>query len=229
MEGPSAGIEPVPLDQGAAGWLRQGVRILAHSMTCPFLRLQVENPPDLGLQSPVILAPNHCSFLDPPVLQMACRHHLTFLMTEGIYSHPLLNPFFRMWGAIPVPEERSPARAIRGALRAIRRRRPVVVFPEGRISLDGCLNPGRRGVVTIMVTARVPVIPVALLGTFRALPRHARMLHPGPVTVRFGSPLDPPEKGDRPGREGFAARIMEAVHALGAPRRPPGREEPGAS
>ena len=206
-------------EPGLKGLAQLGVVTFTRGILAPFVHLRVENAPDLARRSPVILAPNHTSYLDPPLLQIAVVHHITFLMTETIYSLPVARAFFRFWDAIPVPENGSSVGAIKGALRAIRRRRPVCIFPEGRISDDGCLNEGRPGVVTLMLRAGVPVIPVALLGPHRIFPRGARMIRPGRVIVRFGEPIAPPHGADRETVRAFARTIMDAIHALGAPRR----------
>ncbi len=185
-----------------------------------FVRLRVENPPDLAALGPIILAPNHVSYLDPPVLQAAVRHHLTFMMTELIYRHRLARWFFRLWEAIPVPDGRNAKGAIKGALEALERSRPLVIFPEGRISSDGQLNEGRGGVVMLVLKAGVPVIPVSILGTFEILPRHRRWPRRGIVTVRFGAPMSPPAHPEAVDPKAFAAEIMERIADLGAPRRP---------
>lgn len=184
-----------------------------------FIKLRIENHPDFEQLSPFILAPNHTSFCDPPVFQWACSHHVTFLMTEIIYRQRLSRWVFRLWEAIPVPEGRNAAVAIKGALEALKRGRPVVIFPEGRISNDGCLNEGRGGIAILLAKARVPVIPVAILGAFEVLPRHRRWPRRGTITVRFGEPILPPGDGAEVDPRAFASTIMDAIAALGAPRR----------
>ena len=205
------------------GWGPRGLgqrvfQCLVNAAVRPFLKLEIHNPPDLGRMGPVILAPNHASFLDPPLLQLVFWHHITFMMTEVIYSRPPFSSFFRFWETIPVPENGSSAGAIKRALKAIRNRRPVCIFPEGGISDDGYLQPGQGGVVTLMARAQVPVIPTAILGTFRTFPRPARLIRPGRIVIRFGDPILPPVKPSREDVRDFADRIMDAIHKLGAPR-----------
>jgi 1-acyl-sn-glycerol-3-phosphate acyltransferase len=181
--------------------------------------LRVENVPDLERRGPVILAPNHSSFLDPVVLQLVSPVHLNFLMTEVFYRVRWQAWLYRLWGAIPIPEEGSAAGALKRALGVIRSGDPVVIFPEGRISPDGYLQEGRGGVVTLISRARVPVIPVAILGTHRVLPRSARLPRPGRIVVRFGEPIVPEAipRGRRAAE--YLERIMDALAELGAPRR----------
>ncbi len=184
----------------------------------PWFSVQVENRPTMDSMGPTIIAPNHVSFLDPLVLQAALRSHVTFMMTEGIYNAPIMHWVFRIWGVIPVPQNRNPTGAIRGALKTLRAGQPIVIFPEGKVSADGCLNEGMGGVGMILSRCRVPVIPVAILGTHEVLPRHRRWPRRHRVIVRFGAAIDP---GDLSKDEGpaFVARVMDAIAEQGAPRR----------
>jgi 1-acyl-sn-glycerol-3-phosphate acyltransferase len=187
-----------------------------------FYGFRVENQPDWRSASPVVFAPNHVSYTDPLFMQAAWPPHLTFLMTETIYRLKAIHWFFKFWGAIPVPDgEAVKATSIKEALKAIRAGRPVVIFPEGRISEDGMLNEGNPGVAALMARARVPVIPVAILGSYDVLPKRANFPRIAPVVVRFGPAIPPPEgELDRDGLRRFAAQVMEAIAALGAPTRP---------
>lgn len=198
--------------------LRATIRGITYVIASLLVRFRAENVPDLAHLGPVVLAPNHCSYLDPVVLQMSTRVHLNFLMTETIFRIRWIRWFFELWGAIPLPEQGSAAGAMKRALRVMRSGRPVVIYPEGRISDDGFLNEGRGGVVTLLMRARVPVIPVAILGTFGRLPRGARFIRPGPVTVRFGHPMAPPGRDDD--EDAYLERLMREIHLLGVPQRP---------
>jgi 1-acyl-sn-glycerol-3-phosphate acyltransferase len=187
----------------------------------PFVRIEVENRPDFKHIGPVVLAPNHASYLDPPILQHACRHHVTFLMTEAIYKIAPIRWFFKAWGARPVPEGRSATRALKDALGAIKRGRLVAIFPEGHISRDGFMNRGRGGVTTLIARGNVPVIPVAIIGTYDALPRHRALPRRARVVVRFGSPIPAPGRLSKEQVQDFADQIMDAIADLGAARRAP--------
>ena len=109
--------------------------------------------------------------------------------------------------------------AIKDALRALRSGEPLVIFPEGGISRDGYLKAGNPGVVSLMVRAKVKVIPVAILGAYQILPFRANFPRAGRVKIRFGEPISPPNEDlDRDGIRKFAVTIMDAIHALGVAR-----------
>ena len=215
---PSARAAPIPTANLRGP--RRLIVALGGVLFDSFISRRVENAPDFSRLGPVILAPNHTSYLDPPLIQWACSLHVTFMMTANIYDLPWTRWFFRFWGAVPVPERGSALPAMRSMLAALREGRPVCVFPEGRVSPDGYLQEGRAGVATLMARAHVPVIPVAIMGAFRVLPKAARFPRPGPLLIRFGEPLDPPESTDREALRTFADSLMEELHRLGAPRRP---------
>jgi 1-acyl-sn-glycerol-3-phosphate acyltransferase len=202
-------------------WLRAATRVVISSYFRVFYAYRVENAPTIPEGTPVVFAPNHVSFADPLFMQGAWPRHLTFLMTESIWKLRALNWFFRFWGAIPVPDgDAVKASAIKDALKAIRAGKPVVIFPEGKISEDGRLNPGNPGVAALMARARVPVVPVAILGSYDVLPYRAKFPRIAKVVVRFGEPIAPDETAqDREGLRRFSERVMDAIAALGAPRR----------
>ena len=142
-------------------------------------------------------------------------------MTEGIYKIPSMRWFFDLWDTIPVPDgDAVKVAAMKEALRVVRGGKPLVIFPEGSISRNGLLRPAQPGVVALMTRARVPVIPVAILGTYRVLPYHANFFRAARVSVRFGQPIPAPTDDlERHDVRAHAQRIMDAIHALGAPRR----------
>jgi 1-acyl-sn-glycerol-3-phosphate acyltransferase len=142
------------------------------------------------------------------------------MMTESIYRIRAFQWLFKLWDTIPVPDgEAVKVAAIKDALRVVRSGQPLVVFPEGGISRSGFLQAGQPGVVALMTRARVPVIPVAILGTYQMLPFHATFPRASRVKVRFGEPIPAPAADlDREGQRAHAALIMDAIHALGAPR-----------
>ncbi|MCI0586597.1 MAG: 1-acyl-sn-glycerol-3-phosphate acyltransferase [Planctomycetes bacterium] len=188
-----------------------------------FYGLRVENRPTFP--GPYILAPNHVSFLDPIVVQSASRSRIVFLMTAVYWGSRGANWWYRFCRALPVyMGGRSNRPSLAAAVRALRRGRILTIFPEGSRSRDGRLQRGRPGVAMIATLARVPVVPVALIGTDRALPVGARFLHRARIRVRFGEPLRF-ERGAGVSRRVFYRKatdsIMGALAQLHPAARPP--------
>lgn len=195
------------------------VRAVARVTLFPYLRLRREGeslPP-----RPCIIAPNHCSYLDPLVVQgVVPERRIVFLMTRSWYDRPRLRPFFRFMRAIPVDDEARNRDALEQAVAALAAGYSVGIFPEGAVSETGELRDFRAGVASIAMRAGVPIVPVGITGTHAALPKGARFPRPSRVTVRFGAPIPLPTeeaRRDRPRREvleELIARVRAAVFNL---------------
>lgn len=158
----------------------------------------LENLPKGGC----LLLPNHVTWIDAIVLQIACPRKIRFLVFDGIYRQRLLNPFFRLLGAIPI-SDRKAKDAVKAAAALIKSGEAVCIFPEGELSRTGVLLRIKRGYELIAREANAEVIPVwldQLWGSifsfyggryFKKIPR----VFPYPVTVAFGKPI-PAEAAD---------------------------------
>ena len=158
----------------------------------------MENLPPGGF----LLLPNHITWVDAIVLQLACPRRIRYIVDQDIYHKPLLKPFLRLAGCIPIDTRHSRA-AIRAAAEKIIEGEIVCLFPEGRLTRSGTLLRLQRGYELIARQANAPVVPVwldQLWGSvfsfqggrfFTKLPRHI----PYRVTIAFGKPLGP-EAGD---------------------------------
>ena len=158
----------------------------------------VENLPKGGF----LVLPNHITWVDAVLLQLACPRPVRYIVDQEIYRKPLLKPFLRLAGCIPIDTRHSRS-AIRAAAEKIVEGEIVCLFPEGRLTRSGTLLRLRRGYELIARQANAPVVPVwldQLWGSifsyqggrfFTKLPREI----PYRVTIAFGKPLGP-EAGD---------------------------------
>jgi 1-acyl-sn-glycerol-3-phosphate acyltransferase len=125
----------------------------------------LEHIPETG---PGVVACNHVSFVDALVIAAACRRPIRFIMDHNIFRIPVLSFVFREGRAIPIASAKEdPAaleRAYEETARALRAGDLVGIFPEGRLTPDGELQPFRGGIKRIVETTPVPVVPVALRG-----------------------------------------------------------------
>jgi 1-acyl-sn-glycerol-3-phosphate acyltransferase len=158
----------------------------------------LENIPEDG---PAILAANHQSFLDDLLLPLVVpKRKVVFLAKADYFDRWYLRWFFK--GANVIPVRRGNASASEAALgagvEALRAGSLVGIFPEGTRSPDGNLYRGKTGVARMALEAQIPVIPVAIVGTFEALPYDRKMPRPGRCEVRFGKPLVFDRFYDRP-------------------------------
>lgn len=181
-------------------------------------------------RGPVIVAPNHCSFMDPVVLQMSAWRHLSFLMTEVFYRPRGTRWIFQLVRAIPVKEGRTNRDALEASAEALRRGWAVCIFPEGGIARDGRLQRFHPGVAALAAATGAPVVPVAIEGTFEAYPRHRsfpRLFRK--VVVRYGAPIAAPVPGDdEASKKEMWRSFAERLHAEVAARLPE-RAQPAGS
>ena len=182
-----------------------------------------------------ILASNHVSYLDPPLLGAACPRRLLFMARTTLFETPLLGAFMRAVGVIPLQRGEGDISAIREALRGLSRGEAVAIFPEGGRQLSGQLGHARRGIGLLAEASGVPVIPVVVQGTFEALPPASQPLRRTKIQVAFGAQIaytapttQPPDMPaqERTGRAGgslssarerheaIAAGVTQAWHRL---------------
>ncbi|QNN53146.1 lysophospholipid acyltransferase family protein [Nocardioides mesophilus] len=167
----------------------------------PLLKLvfrpRTEGAENVPLEGPAILASNHLSYADWLFMPLTLPRRVTFVAKAEYFTTPGLKGWFQkkfFSGAGQVPIDRSGADAAEGALtsamKILGRGELFGIYPEGTRSHDGKLYRGRTGVARLALESKVPVIPVAVIGTDVVAPPGRKF---GAVTrplVRFGKPLD---------------------------------------
>ncbi len=141
-----------------------------------------------------ILAANHISFLDPPFLGAACKREVSYMARDTLFRHPIAGAILRSWNCVPINRDRGDIGAIRTLLKLLKKQKAVLMFPEGTRSQDGSLQEARAGIGMIVARASVPVIPMRIFGTERALPRGKSLPRPVKIVIVFGKPFkwEPP-------------------------------------
>ena len=166
----------------------------------------------------VILAPNHISYADPPVVGAASRRQVKFMAKSELFAVPALGPLIRHVGTFPVRQATADRAALKQAIGLLEAGKVVCIFPEGTRSPDGALLKAELGIGMIAMKSRAPVIPMALIGTNKLLPPHSPFLHFARVRVRIGKPVpidDLYERGnDREAMEEIGRRVMAAISDL---------------
>ncbi|WP_311445653.1 lysophospholipid acyltransferase family protein [Frankia nepalensis] len=177
-----------------------------------------ENIPRTG---GVILASNHLSFLDSFFLGAVTRRRITFLAKSEYFTTPgrrgwLTRVFFTAVGQLSVDRnnQQKAGAALGSAVQLLSRGELVGIYPEGTRSPDGRLYRARTGVARMALEAGVPVIPVALIGTFQVLPTGRRLPRLRPVDIRFGAPLDLRQHGKTPDAQAARAAADEVMAAI---------------
>ena len=165
------------------GWL------LFRFIYATYFRWRVCNPERVPLTGPVILASNHASFIDPPLVGAGLRRDINYLARESLFRFPGIGALLRSWNAVPVDREGGGARGLKAILDRLRAGGAIILFPEGTRTHDGKLQPARSGIGLTVIKSAAPVIPVRVFGTYEAYGRHVKFPRPHRIIVKYGQPL----------------------------------------
>lgn len=164
--------------------------ILFRSLSRLFLRYRTDGAEHIPRRGGVLFAANHASYADIPLLGCGVPRRVFYVGRANLFPNSVVSWIIRSLGWIPIKPERWDRKAFQYVVDMLNAGKAVVIFPEGKRSPDGNLQPGKPGIGMIVAEAQCPVIPVYLDGTFRVLPMGAFWLRPYPVAVRFGKPVD---------------------------------------
>ena len=166
----------------------------------------------------VIVASNHMSYVDPPLVGTAIVRPAYFLAKAELFQVPLFGRVIARIGAFPVRRATADRAAVKRALEILKRGEPVVIFPEGTRREPGTLGEAENGFGWIAYRARVPVLPVAVIGSNDLLPRGAKFIKSSHVEVRIGKPIRFDDLWNAPdsrqAMKEIGERTMAAIQAL---------------
>ncbi|MFD0041111.1 lysophospholipid acyltransferase family protein [Streptomyces anulatus] len=175
--------------------------VLKYVVLGPVLRLlfrpRIEGLENIPTGGAAIVAGNHLSFSDHFLMPAIIKRRITFLAKAEYFTGPgikgrLTAAFFHSAGQIPVDRSGKDAgqAAIREGLGVLSKGELLGIYPEGTRSHDGRLYKGKVGVAVMAITAQVPVVPCAMVGTFEIQPPGQVVPRIKRVAIRFGEPLD---------------------------------------
>ncbi len=186
-------------------------------------RLKIDGREHIPRKGCFIVAPNHESHLDPPLIGVVFIRPLRYFAKIELFKNPIFSMLIRSMGAVPIsPNPRDLKRLFRWTKYFANTNQPFVIFPEGRRTKDGELQPGRPGIGFIVQQTRLPVVPVYIDGTFEALPIGSARLFPSRISVRIGRPIDfvtrlnisPSDKMDKELAQRISDEIMGQIKQL---------------
>ena len=151
-----------------------------------YFRWRVCNPERVPLTGPVILAANHMSFLDPPLVGSGVRRPINYLGRKSLFRYPGIGALLRSWNSLPLDRDGGGAAGLKTILDRLLAGGAIILFPEGTRTLDGRLQPARPGIGLTVIKSTAPVVPVRVFGTFEAYGKHRTYPLPYRVTVKYG-------------------------------------------
>lgn len=143
-----------------------------------------------------LVCPNHQSNLDPFVMGVSCPRPVSYLAKETLFRRGLMGWFLRWNDAIPIDRSGAGIGGMKETLRRLKRGESVVIFPEGSRSIDGELQPLKKGFCSLARRTSASLVPVAIEGAYDALPPKCRMPRLGRIHLVFGPQVTADEYQD---------------------------------
>ena len=166
----------------------------------------------------VIIACNHCSFLDPLVVGAVFPRRLRYFSKEELFHPAFFGRIIKILGAVPVSRSSNAAAAgaLKGLLKFLKDGSDVLIFPEGGRSLDGKLLPLEGGVAVVASHSQAPILPAFIKGAYEAMPPGSAIIKPVKITVTFGKLItfDSETYKEKDAREKIMAALSDAFKAL---------------
>jgi long-chain acyl-CoA synthetase len=187
-------FESGPLLDVAKYFLKHALKVFFFA----YGRLAVRGLENLPARGPYIIAPNHLSLADAPVVVAGIPWNIAsqsfFLGTTDYFGGPVTSKIANVINVIPVDMDTRLYGAMQLSAYVLRRDKILCVFPEGGRSRDGSIKEFKKGVGIIAKELNIPIIPVAITGTYEMLPPGKRFPRPVKIRITFGKPLYPEGK-----------------------------------
>jgi 1-acyl-sn-glycerol-3-phosphate acyltransferase len=146
-----------------------------------------------------IFMSNHASNLDPPIEIPRIRARCSVLVKKELFRVPVLGTGMHMAQLVPVDRSNREAaiESVHEGVAVLRQGLHMLIYPEGTRSPDGRLLPFKKGPFHLAMESGVPILPLTILGTYEAWPKHRFALKKCTVTVVYHPPIDPKNYTDR--------------------------------
>ncbi len=164
--------------------------IFFRTLFSTYFRCRYLHPERVPMTGPVILASNHASFLDPPLIGAGFNRMVNYLARNTLFDSPIAGALLRSWKVVPVDREGGGGAGLKAILDRLLGGGIILLFPEGTRTNDGRLRSAKSGVGLTVIKSTAPVVPVRVFGTFEAYGRHLKIPRPCRLVVKYGIPMD---------------------------------------
>lgn len=180
--------------------------------------MRIEGREHLITEGPVLVASNHQSFLDPPLIGNLYQDEMCYLARKTLFN-AVTRWVYTQWNAIPVDQDRPDMASLKTIIRKLKEGHRVLVFPEGSRTLDGEIGEAAPGIGLVAAKSGAVIQPVRIRGAREALPRGSARIRFARISVTVGPPirLSPQELAAVKGKDDYeriTRRIMDAIEAL---------------
>ena len=165
----------------------------------------------MPLKGAYILASNHISNLDPPVMGISTPRRLRFMAKIELFKNPLIGWWLKRLWAFPIKRGESDFGALKQALKFLKEGYPVLLFPEGTRRVDEKSLPPQAGAGFLAMKSQVPIVPVYIKGSDIAMPPGSKSIKRSRITVTYGKPFN---VTDCPTYEAAAQKILDEIYKV---------------
>ena len=187
------------------GFLQYFFRLIFYTL----FRTRVYGRENIPAEGPVILAANHASNIDPPLMASLIERPVSYMAKIELFENPIFGAAIRRCHAFPVKRGASDRGAIKAAVTVLKEGHMLGLFPEGTRSKTGELQKAEAGVALIAAMTGAPIVPVAILNTHRIFANGGLLPQ---LRIMYGAPIS--FQGDRKSKEAldaFSAEIMAHI------------------
>ncbi len=182
-------------------------------------RLRIRGAEHIPDRGGVLIASNHASFLDPPVVGVGYRGRpIHFMARDSLWNSRFGSWWMDHVGCIPVSRGTGDMKALKLTIKALKEGKVVSMFPEGTRTETGELQEAKGGIGFIIEKSGCVVVPAYIDGTFKAHPKGTKFIKPCKVTITYGSPITQEDfqalGSGRAAYEKHAALIMQRIGDL---------------
>jgi 1-acyl-sn-glycerol-3-phosphate acyltransferase len=177
-------------------------------------RLEIRGLDNIPGGVAMIVASNHSSYIDPPLIGGVFPGRLRYLAKEELFGVPVLGFFIKVLGAVPVKREdiQKAGAVMKSLIGLLGNGESVLLFPEGSRSPDGRVGRLEGGVAFLSVKTGVPVLPVYIGGSFKAWPRGRAFPRPSKLRLEISPLIYPnPEVANERERRDVVRRSLETA------------------
>jgi 1-acyl-sn-glycerol-3-phosphate acyltransferase len=193
-------------------------RLISYLLVFPIYRLlfrgRTTGNDNVPMDGALVVVANHGSHLDPPLLGHALGRPVAFMAKAELFRVPLLGSIIRACGAYPVSRGASDREAIRIATDRLLQGWATGVFIDGTRQDDGRVNAPQAGAALLAARAGVPLLPVAIINSHRALGPGQSSPRMVPIHIRIGRPIPPPASRRRADLDRATQACQEQINAL---------------
>ena len=208
-------------------------RLVSYLLVFPIYRLlfrgRTMGNSNVPMEGALVVVANHGSHLDPPLLGHALGRPVAFMAKAELFRIPVLGAVIRACGAYPVARGASDREAIRTATDRLEQGWATGVFIDGTRQADGRVNDPQAGAALLAARAGVPLLPVAIINSHRALGTGSKQPRLVPVHIRIGTPIPAPASRRRADLDLATAACQAQINALLDQGLINGRELPAAA